>query len=438
MIQKLNPWTQEVITEVPQQGAMEFIQALQKVKQAQEVFKKTSLEIRADALRKWAEIIAENKKEISQAVSAEQGLPYRFVFDEIVDAAQKSIENLSLDVRLFPRPELIQPTGVIGMSFAWPMAFLWMNEAMAKAIASGNGVIAKLPVLAPVSAQKISEILGQLDLPEGLIQFVSGTGAELDTLLAGHPGLQGFLYYGHHSSSAGLIESAVARRKKTQFFLGEKNSSLIHPDFDFEKGIAEILQPALTGQGQLGINAHRIFVTQTQEKKFYEVLKGYLDSMKPSKGPEDTSLWTPMISQPRIENFQKAATQVSIDQGKSLTTSQKVEGLFQAPIFTQDMSNCSELQQDEVRGPLFIVTSVKYVHEMVKWTNTGYLGGSAIFWGPQEKAPGLLSQLQVGQGLYQRWDDFLNWQVPQKQSFFGTPDVKWSGSFYSDVKKLSL
>ena len=111
--------------------------------------------------------------------------------------------------------------------------------------------------------------------------------------------------------------------------------------------------------------------------------------------------------------------------------------MFQGPpTFTRDLPNCSELQQDEIPGPLFIVTAVKYTHEMVKWSNTGYLGHSAIIWGPEDKARSLSQQLQVGQVLINKWADFSDWGVPTKQSFWGNPDVKWSGSFFSDVKKV--
>jgi len=44
--------------------------------------------------------------------------------------------------------------------------------------------------------------------------------------------------------------------------------------------------------------------------------------------------------------------------------------------------------------------------------------------------------LQVGHVHINRWTDFLSMGTPIKQSFWGNPDLKWSGSFYSDVKKM--
>ncbi|MFN8791399.1 MAG: aldehyde dehydrogenase family protein [Bdellovibrionales bacterium] len=434
VITKLNPWTQEPLTEVPQMGAADFIQALQKVKQAQEIFKKTSFEQRADLLRTWAEHVANSQGLAALRIAEEQGLPVDFVRPEVVDAAQKFIENLSLELRLFPKPENLLPTGVLGVSIPWPMSYLYLSHVISQALAAGNGVIVKVSSLAPRSAQLLSETLSHAGVPEGLVQFLYGSGEELNPLLAGHPGLRAFLYQGHYRHSARLLEAALPTRKKLQFFLGGKNSSLIHPDFDFQSQIQNVLRPALMGQGQLGVNGHRFFVTQAHESQFFEVVIETLKQMKVSRGPEDSSLWTPLISKSRKANFLKLREQVASDQGKLVWGADEDEGLFAKPLVTRDMSNCSELQQEEVQGPLLIVTGVKYVHEMVKWTNTGYHGQSCLFWGPQEKAQGLLSQIQVGQGLNQRWGDFLSWQTPVKQSFYGIPDRKWSGPFYSEVK----
>lgn len=203
--------------------------------------------------------------------------------------------------------------------------------------------------------------------------------------------------------------------------MGAKNSALILPAFDFKNRIAEILRPALTGMGQLDVNTHRLFISQNVEKEFYETVQTYIQSLKPSLG-------TQLLSDSRKEAYLKAVERIVPEEGKLLT-----EGM---PTLTKDLPNCSELQQDEVPGPLFIVTAVKYVHEMVRWSNTGYFGHSAIIWGPEDKALKLASQLQVGQVLMNKWADFSDWGIPVKQSFWGNPDSKWSGSFYSDVKKV--
>ncbi len=395
--------------------AIHFVKALATAKEAQEKFKKTDFIHRADILTKFAEVIAQQKQELVKAETKYSNLPEDFCYEEIIDAAQKYIENLSLELRLFPKPESLIPTGVVGIIGPRTLTFLHQAKWIANSLATANAVILKPALESPNSAIQIAQVLAKLELPIGLIQILNGSDSDLNPLIAGHPGIGAVIYSGSFQAAEGLIQEVSRRKKKAQFFLGAKNSALIHPDFDFKNQMQDILKPALTGMGQLDVNTHRFFISQNVEKEFYQSLQDYLQNQK-------------FQTESFPAGYQSAVSRVVPEEGKIL---------FQGPpTFTRDLPNCSDLQQDEIPGPLFIVTAVKYVHEMVKWNNTGYLGHSAIIWGPEEKAKALAPQLNVGQVLINKWSNFSDWGLPAKQSFWGNPDVKWSGSFFSDVKKV--
>jgi aminomuconate-semialdehyde/2-hydroxymuconate-6-semialdehyde dehydrogenase len=401
--------------------ALDFVKALHSAKEAQEKFKKTELSQRADYFVKWAEIIVQEKKKLSEQEAQDFELPEVFCFSEVIDPAQKFLENLNLDVRLYPRPQNLLPTGVIAIIGPRSLGFLNLTKWISQAIAAGNAVIVKPHANSRGAARRVAELLQKLELPAGLVQVISGSDDELNPLLAGHPGIQGLIYSGDFAAAESLIAEVSRTKKKAQFFLGAKNSALIHPDFDFKSRMAEILRPALLGSGQLDVNTHRFFISQNVEKEFYRALTDYLAGVPGS--PKAA-----FLNESNRIQYEKAVNRVKPEEGHFL-----VEG---APSFTRDLPNCSDLQQDEIPGPLFILTAVKYVHEMVKWSNTGYFGHSAIIWGPEDKAQNLAAQLQVGQVLINKWGDFAEWGMPVKQSFWGNPDPKWSGTFFSDVKKL--
>jgi acyl-CoA reductase-like NAD-dependent aldehyde dehydrogenase len=401
--------------------AIEFVNSLHASKEAQEKYKKTDLIHRADVLQRFAELISLAKADLVQAESRESGLPIEFCFQEIIDPAQKYIENLSLELRLFPKPESLLPTGVVGITGPRTLTFLFQATWIANCLATANAVILKPNSETTGSSIRIAQILKKLDLPVGLVQILNGEDKDLNPLMAGHPGINAFLYSGSFQSAEALIQDVAKRKKKAQFFLGAKNSALIHPEFDFKKNLGDILRPALIGMGQLEVNTHRFFISQSVEKDFYESVQTFVQGL-------DAANFSPFLSKQRRELFEASVARVIPEEGKIL-----FDG---PPTFTRDLPNCSDLQQDEIPGPLFIVTAVKYTHEMVKWSNTGYLGHSAIVWGPEDKARNLSSQLQVGQVLINRWGDFADWGVPTKQSFWGNPDIKWSGTFYSNVKKV--
>jgi len=404
----------------------DFVQALQKAKAAQDLYKKKSWDDRADFLRSLAEQISMNQSKISLKLSTEQKLPLEFSQVEIVDAIQKFIENLHLEVRLFARPETLRPSGVMGASFSKGLVFLRAFLAIVKSLAAGNAIIISLPQTATVSGQLIKSLLEQAQVPENLVQLLIGNEIEISKLLAAHPGLSAFQFYGSLPNAETLMGLTTQRKKKAQFFLGAKNSCLIHPDFDFEKNKDLILNPFLIGSGQLDINCHRLFISQKVEKDFYEFLKSVLKN-------KSCDLW----SDAELVQFNKSVDQVGADSGHILFGGRSESHLTVQPTWTRDLSNCSEMQQHQLVCPLFIVTAVKYTHEMIKWSNTGYLGHSAVVLAPdKEKAMKLAEPLEVGHVHINEWSNFTRMGTPSKQSFWGNPDESWSGSFYNDVKKI--
>ena len=425
-------------TELPhaEAQALDLIKNLQSAKIAQEGFRKKSLPERAEFIKKLAESIFTHKLEISKDIAFEQKLPITFVETELVGGLQKYLENLYIEVSLFSQPSKRLSVGVVAATLQHSLLFPRLVQIVASVIASGNSLIVSLPMSGILSLKWCKKILEMADVPTGLIHVLSGNTSEISGLLAGHPGLPAYIYYGSTSQASVFMMKAMQRQKKVQFFMDAKNSCLVHPDFDFERNISQILQPFLIGQGQLDINCHRLFISQNIEKKFYDVLKKEMDRLQKSISIEDKSPWTALSHDQNLQSWKKSVAQVSADSGKILWGGTAENDLFVQPTWTQDLSNCSEMQQHYIPAPLFIVTAVKYTHEMVKWSNTGYLGHSAVIWGPEEKALSLGSQLQVGHVHINRWTDFLNMGTPTKQSFWGNPDLKWSGTFYSDVKKL--
>ncbi len=415
---------------------LDLVKGLQSSKLAQDLYKKKSLIDRAELLKKMSDFILENQKPMAEDIATEQKLPFSFVEAEIIQALKTYLDHLSQEVTQFPDVKTRLPIGVVAASFQHQLLFPRLIQTIANTLASGNSLMANLPSSGSESLHWCKKILESVGIPEGLVTLLVGNTTEISNLLSAHPGISAYIYYGTTGAAQGFMLKAMQKQKKVQFFLESKNSCLIHPDFDFENNISQILQPFLIGQGQLNINCHRMFISQNQEKKFYEVLKDEMNRLKVSSSVNDSSPWTHLYGDENLQTWKKSVAQVPTDSGKILWGGSQEKDLLVQPTWTQDLSNCSEMQQHSLSSPLFVVTAVKYTHEMIKWSNTGYLGHSAVIWGPEEKAQNLAAQLQVGHVHINQWTDFLNMGTPLKQSFWGNPDLKWSGTFYSDVKKL--
>jgi aminomuconate-semialdehyde/2-hydroxymuconate-6-semialdehyde dehydrogenase len=401
---------------------LDFVKALQSAKMAQEKVRKLTSEERAQFLYRWSEKIDQEKESLVEAESRSSGLPRDFILREILEASQNLLQELSADVRKTSLSSS-SPTGVIAMWGPRSLGFLRLTSWIAKAFAAGNSVLVRPHPHSLESARRLGQILQSLDVPNGVVQILSGPDSELGPLLSGHPGVQAFLYSGSAAGAESLMTEVSRTKKKAQFFLGAKNSALVLPEFDFRDGMTHLLRPALIGAGQLDVNTHRYFIHQSVEKDFYGELQNYLQAHR-------TQFKLNFFDPSHQEIYDKAKGRVQVDEGHFI-----IKGTSS---WTRDLPQCSELQQEDIPGPLFIITAVKYVHEMVKWSQAGEYGHSALIWGPQEKARQLAAQLQVGQVLINQWTGFVRWASPIKRSFWGNPDGRWSGSFFSDVKNMWL
>jgi aminomuconate-semialdehyde/2-hydroxymuconate-6-semialdehyde dehydrogenase len=95
------------------------------------------------------------------------------------------------------------------------------------------------------------------------------------------------------------------------------------------------------------------------------------------------------------------------------------------------------MQQEELSGPLLILTAVKYQHEMLKWANTGYYGHSAVVWAPSlERAVKIAEKVDVGTVSINSWFP-ENFAPGHRQTTFGQVALGPWEKFYSDVKVLT-
>lgn len=437
---KISPFTEEVLYQVSSSDAMDAIKAIQAAKKAQVIFEKSTLSERAQYLLKMAEYFAAYRAEIALQEATEQGLSCEFVLTSSVDHSVENFNRAAKDCEQLLNQTLSfhgQATGVVAIITSWCLSLKLISERLAPALAAGNVVIIKCSELSPGTAKHIAAAAEFAGLPVGVVQVIQGDGAQVGSALASHPAIRAVSFAGKISHIENLIKTTSSQMKKIQLSSGAKNSSCILSDANWKENFSTILSTALLGQGQLCWNTHRFFISENIQDDFYSELSSYLDTLKPSRGPDDKSVWTPLISKHSVDKIQRDSAGAVQEHAQLIKKQAQVQQGFFAPIiFTKNLTNCSVLQQDEIPGSLFVVTAVKYQHEMAKWSNTGYLGHSAVVWGSAEKALKFADTLQCGQVWTNGWLKNESVVVGNKQSFYGNPDFRPFGSFYSDVKNV--
>ena len=446
---KPSPFDGSVLGQVAASDAMDLVLSLQSSKKALATAEKMSLADRALLLKKIADEIERRAEEIAFQEALHQGLPQSFVLENSVKVAatifRKNANSLSDD---FGTGSLkadkisvsqLSSVGLIGIVAAWPLSFRLISERLAPALAAGNAIIVKASEHSPVTAQILGEIFSAVSMPPGLVNILQGK-SEVAHALAGHPSIRALSSVGRASTSEALVKAGISQFKKMQISSGVKNATLVLGETDFKTLMPEILRPFLLGQGQMGWNISRVFILESVQKEFIEALTDYMNSLKPLASPQEAAVWTPMISEEARQALHEKVQFGMSEHGKVLWGGANADsaGFFYKPTVMLDLPNCSTLQQDEVHGPLLLITPVKYQHEMLKWVNTSYLAHSAVVWGPLQKAMKVAGKIEAAHVWLNSWLQGETQVISgHKQSSFGIQDFDWNGKFFSDDKKLT-
>lgn len=445
---KLSPFDGTVLGHVAQSDAIDLVLSLASSKKAVTASEKFSRSDRAQWLLGIAYELEKNAEELSLHEALHQGLPQSFVLENSVLVSARVFRHVAQDLLSKSQADeantnlkfsQASAVGLIGVIAPWTLSLRVIAERLAPALAAGNAVIIKVSEQSPITGKILGEILTKAGVPAGLVNILQGK-AEVAQAIAGHPSIRGISAVGRASTAEAVAKAAWTQFKKLQIHSGVKNAGLVLGETDFTLLMPEILKPFLLGQGQMGWNVSRLFILESAQAAFIEELKKYLSTIQPLKSPKGDSAWTPMISD---EGRQAILEKIKFGQeehGKIIWGGnlQEGPGFFIQPTVMLDLPNCSVLQQDEIHGPLLLVTPVKYQHEMAKWVNTSYLSQSAVIWGPADKAIKVAQKLDVASVSINSWlGQEETVVVGHKQSFFGIPDYRWDGAFFSEDKKVT-
>lgn len=407
---------------------LDFVRALAPAKTGLSEARAVEPAVRAGWLRAIADRLREREIEFAHREASFEGLPSSVVLEKSIRSAERLFRRLAEDVAGAADDGRV-PTGLITVMVQGGFATRSIAERLAPALAAGNAVFIGV---SPSSASALSiwsEVAASV--PPGLVNVLFAS-EETTALMVSHPSIRAVTFAGRLEDAGRIAAAATASWKKLQISSGAKNGLLIHPDADFSR-LPDMLAGVLIGAGRLPWSLTRIFTTDARLEEVCDRLRAHWETLVPLETPEGGSSWTPTPGA-RLEPLRPM---LAADHAKIVAGGGALGEFHVKPLVVRDLTNCSTLQLEDLGQPLIIVNSVKYVHEMAKWTNTGEFAFAASLWGPADKARVLAAKLEAGRVWINGWLEgdgaFAGW----KKSFFGDPDFRWNGGFYSDVRTLT-
>ncbi|MES3036829.1 MAG: aldehyde dehydrogenase family protein, partial [Bdellovibrionota bacterium] len=192
-----SPYSQEVIGEYPMDNFSNAKEKLQKLHQAQKVWKKTPLTARLEAVKKALQYFTENKAQIAKDISQQMGRPISQSPGEINGLLERanylcSIASEALSAQPLPekpnfeRSIVREPLGVIFVISAWNYPLLVTVNSVVPALLAGNTDLLKhssqTPAIGKHFQMAFQNMGGQSDLLHQVIVDHETTGKIIEDL----------------------------------------------------------------------------------------------------------------------------------------------------------------------------------------------------------------------------------------------------------------
>jgi betaine-aldehyde dehydrogenase len=362
-IQATNPATGEVIGAFARSGPAEVDAAVETAAQAQREWRTIDPLERARLVTAIAQAVEAHAEELALLDVADNGSPIREMRrDAHIAATQlRYFAGLALQLRGDTVPTgfdrlnytLPEPFGVVGRIIPFNHPLMFAAGRLGAPLIAGNAVILKPSEHTSLSALRLAELIDPI-LPAGLVQVVTGYGAEAGDALAAHPGVRRLSFIGSAAIGRQIQARAASQIVKTVTLeLGGKNPIVVFPDADLDLAVDGALRGMnFTWQGQSCGSTSRLLVHESEHDGFVEALGERIDALK-SGPPADESTDTGAIVHQGQYDKVVDYLRIGRDEGARVVVGGSAgPGPFIRPTLFDNVKPGSRLAQEEIFGPV--------------------------------------------------------------------------------------
>jgi len=439
----LNPATELPIAELAQAGLEETDAAVARATAAFPAWSGVAPDDRARLLRRVATLVEEHAEELAQIESQNVGKPISGargevgmvaqVFHYYAGAVDKHCGE-TIPVAGGMDVTFRDPLGVVGLIVPWNFPLNIASWKLGPALACGNTVVLKPAELTPLSALRLSELILDAGIPEGVVNVLVGPGRVVGSRLVEHPDVAKIGFTGSTEVGRGVMQGAAATIKRVTLELGGKSANVIFADADLERAAASAPYSVFDNAGQDCCARSRILVQRSVYDRFVSLLVEATRNVKVGDPRNDATEMGPLISAAHRE------TVASFVEGEPLFRGDIPDGPgYWYPCTLIEAGNDDRIAREEVFGPVAVVIPFDDEADAIRIANDTPYGLSGSIWTRDSaRAIRVARALETGV-LSVNSNSSVRVSTPfggYKQSGFGRELGMHALSAYSEVKNV--
>lgn len=377
-------------------------------------WKEISVKERSSLLRKWYDLMIQNKDELAKIITAESGKPLKEAQGEILYSAfflewfSEEARRVYGDIIYTSAKDkrglvLKQPVGVASIITPWNFPSAMITRKVGAALAAGCTVVVKPAEDTPYSALALAQLANQAGIPPGVYNVIpcSRTKAkEVGEVLCTDPLVSKISFTGSTATGKILLHHAANSVKRVSMELGGLAPFIVFDSANVDQAVAGAMASKFRNAGQTCVCSNRFLVQRgihdSFVTKFAEAMK---KSLRVGNGFEEGTTQGPLINEKAVEKVEKHVND-AVAKGATVVTGGKRHqsgGNFFEPTLLSNVTRDMLCITEETFGPLAPVIKFDKEEEAVAIANAADVGLAGYFYS-QDPAQiwRVAEQLEVG------------------------------------------
>jgi phenylacetaldehyde dehydrogenase len=350
-------------------------------------------------LLRLADLVEEHADELAELESIDNGKALTIArasdVSSVVDvmrymagwATKITGQTLDVSVPRMPTGEFFayttkQPVGVVAGIVPWNFPLSMATWKVAPALATGCTIVLKPAEQTSLTALRLGELALEAGYPPGVLNVVTGLGAEAGDALIRHPGVDKISFTGSVTTGKTVGRAAVDHLKRFTLELGGKSPVIVLGDAKVADVAPAAALAIFFNQGQTCTAGSRLYVHRSI---FDEVVQGvaeYARNLRIGPGFDPNAQVNPLVSQ---EHAKRVCGY--IDTGREEGATFVLEGgrvdrsgYYVSPTIMVNTTPQMRVVKEEIFGPVLVAMPFDTEDEVVSYANAFEFDLAASVW----------------------------------------------------------
>lgn len=336
---------------------------------------------RSALLRRWFDLMIENREDLARIMVAEQGKPiseargeidYAASFVEFYaeEAKRPNIEGVTSHLHDAEVELWLEPVGVVALITPWNFPAAMLTRKAAAALAAGCTIVAHPSHETPFSALALAELAERAGIPAGVLNVVTGRASTVVPPWTADARVRALSFTGSTEVGRLLYRDSADTVKKLVMELGGHAPVIVFKGADLDHAVAETIKAKFATSGQDCLGANRIYVERPIYEAFCEKFVAATKALRVGPGMDDPDIG-PLMNEKAVAKQEEHVAD-AVKKGATLACGgkrQELGPLFYEPTVLTGVSDDAAIMHEETFGPVAPISPFDTEDEVITRAN---------------------------------------------------------------------